>query len=59
MMMYGQVVKSLWNSENRKIYNVFACGAGISNAMAKRMLPLDSTHHLGLETTLIDFLMVG
>ena len=43
VVMCEQVVKR-WgrNSENRKIGNVFTCGATISCAMVKRRLPSDS-----------------
>ena len=42
-------MKKCWqNSENRKIGNVFDCGATTSGAMTKWMVPLDSVRQIGL-----------
>ena len=41
------------------ILSVFACGARTSSPMDKRKPQFDSARQVGLETLLIDFLMVG
>ena len=47
------------NFENRNSWAVLACGATTRDGMTKRRLPLDSARQIGLETTLLDFLIVG
>ena len=47
------------NFENRNSWAVLACGATTRDGMTKRRQPLDSARQIGLETTLMDFLMVG
>ena len=41
------------------IWNVFVCGATTIDPMDKRRPGLDSARQIGLETTLMDLLMIG
>ena len=51
MVICEQVVKkSLWNFENLKIGNIFACGVTTSNTTTKWKVPLDSARQIGPES---------
>ena len=45
----------MWNLENRKIGDVFACEVTTSGATTKCMVPLDSARQIGLGSTSHEF----